>query len=353
MTTTVFETLHEAIEIEQASAPPRIGLTLTELKKLFLQEPPRYLIEGLLPSDDIHVAVGDSGLGKTAWAYQLGLCVATGKPFLGHPVRPSRVLHFDLENGLEEIIRLSDAMCKHLDIGREPGDFIVIPNDGNPPSIERAVADRRPGLVIVDTMRALYPEAEESNTRMGQLLQGLRSVARSHHCAILLIHHLRKPGEAGGPPLENTPLLEWLLQAAGARAVINQTNTRIGLDKPRTLGRDDAALVMKSFVKLKGESADFFLERVCDREGEPLGYRRLAGAALLGNPEQESAVARLPQKFLFKEAKAIYNRSDDPTRKWLLKCETAGLVKQVGRGTYERLEVPPAGAVERIEKHAK
>jgi hypothetical protein len=337
--TTAVETepLPKVIEIKPASVSPRIGLTLAELKELFLQEPPSYLIEGLLPSDDIHVAVGDSGLGKTAWAYQLGLCVATGKPFLGHPVRPSRVLHFDLENGLEEIIRLSDAMCKHLDISREPKDFIIVPNDGNPPSIERAVADRRPGLVTVDTMRALFPEAEESNTRMGQLLQGLRSIARSHHCAILLIHHLRKPGETGGLALENTPLLEWLLQAAGARAVINQTNTRIGLDRPKSLGRDEAALVMKSFVKLKGESADFFLERVCDTEGEPLGYRTLSGAALLGNPEQETAVARLPQKFAFKEAKAIYNRSDDPTRKWLLKCEAAGLVRQVGRGSYERL----------------
>jgi hypothetical protein len=62
--------------------------------------PVSYIIEGLLPADDVRVAVGDSGLGKTPWAYQLGLCVTAGKPFLGHATQASRVLYYDFRGWL-------------------------------------------------------------------------------------------------------------------------------------------------------------------------------------------------------------------------------------------------------------
>jgi RecA-family ATPase len=117
----------------------KFGYTLDELEKLLSQKPVRYVVEGLLPADEVHVVVGDSGLGKTPWAYQLGLCVAEGKPFLGHQVRKCPVLYYDMENGYEEIVDVSRALCGHLGIKGSPKDFIIIPYDGNPPPIEKAV----------------------------------------------------------------------------------------------------------------------------------------------------------------------------------------------------------------------
>jgi len=330
----IMETI-EGVEAVEAG----IGFTLDQLEKLLKENPVSYLVEGLLPADDVHVAVGDSGLGKTPWAYQLGLCVAAGMPFLGHAVRPSRVLYYDLENGSEEILQVSRALCGHLGIPSFPKDFFVIPNDGSVPEIEKAVADRRPDLVIVDTLRALHPEAEMDNSRMAAFLERLRATARTQHCTILLLHHIRKPGELGMPKLEDTETLEWLLQAAGARSLINQTNTRIAFDKRKGDQREDVSLVMKSFVKLKGESGTLYLERAHDLQGEPIGYRRLCGVGLLGNPEQEAAFEKLPPTpFRFKEAKQIYNKADDPTKKWLDKCIAAGLIRKVSRGLYERTE---------------
>jgi len=318
----------------------KFGYTLDELERLLAQTQINYVVEDLLPADDIHVAVGDSGLGKTPWAYQLGLCVAEGKPFLGHNVRKSSVLYYDLENGYEEILDVSRALCGHLGIKGSPKDFIVIPNDGNPPPIEDAVKERKPGLVIIDTLRALYPEAEMDNSRMGHLLKELRGIARKHHTAILLLHHLKKPPMSGRAGLSDTPALDWLLQASGPRALINQTNTRIGLDDADKLGQGDIALVMKSFVKVKGESGDVLLKRVFDTRGEPLGYERAAGIALLGDEKQAEAFNNLPDKFAFKKAKEIYGKTDNPTRRWLKKCEARGLIKQTGRGKYEKLEQP-------------
>jgi len=311
-------------------------VTLNELERACKEEPIAYLVDGLLPAGDVHIAVGDSGLGKTPWAYQLGLCVATGRPFLGHEVRHSRVLYYDLENGREEILGLSRSICKYLQIDKFPEDFLILHDNGNAPEPAQAIANFKPGLVIVDTLRAFRADIEGSNEDTGRFLRDARKIARSSKCALLLLHHIRKRGEDGISSLEDTPTLEWLEEAAGARALINQTNTRIAFDRPGRAG-DDAAFVMKYFVKLKGESGPLYLERVCDDDGDPIGYRAIVGVHLLGNPEQEAAFQKLPPQFSFKVAKRAYGRTDDPTNKWLKKCIGANLVRQVARGLYERL----------------
>jgi hypothetical protein len=333
---------HQAAEPHQMpKVAVAVGLrdsfvTLDQLERLCREEPIAYLVEGLLPAADVHIAVGDSGLGKTPWAYQLGLCVATGRPFLGHNVRRGRVLYFDLENGRDDILELSHSICKHLRIEKFPPDFLVLHDNGKAPTLQKAIADFNPALVIVDTLRAFHPEVEHKNSDTGRFLGDLRNTARAQNCAILLLHHIRKQREDDIKPLEDTPALQWLEEAAGARALINQTNTRIAFDRPGRAG-DDAAFVMKYFIKLKGESGPFYLERVCNDDGDPIGYRSIVGVHLLGNPEQEQAFDRLPQEFTFKEAKRAYGRSDDPTRKWLIKCIAVNLVRQVGRGCYERV----------------
>jgi hypothetical protein len=314
-------------------------ITLSELEGICGAVPSNYVVEGLIPAEDVHVAVGDSGLGKTPWAYQLGLCVATGKTFLGHAVKQGLVLYYDLENGREEIVEVGRALCGHLGLCSSPPDFLVLRDEGNPPQIGEAVEKHMPGLVIVDTLRAFRPKAEAKNEEMANFLNECKRVARKYHCAILLLHHVKKPGENGVPSLEETPVLEWLLQASGARALINQTNTRIAFDAPVNHARD-GALVMKSFVKMRGEGGPFYLARVLDTDGEPAGYRRVIGCELLGNPEQEAAFRRLPdppQEFTFREAKFVYSKTDNPTRQWLKKCEAAGLVRQLGRGKYEKV----------------
>lgn len=314
--------------------------TLDELNERCSRNPTQYIVEGLLPADDVHVAVGDSGLGKTPWAYQLGLCVASGKSFLGHNVKQGRVLYYDLENGQEEIVGVGRAICGCLDIGFAPTDFRVFCGDtANLTDLEGAIDKYAPSLVIVDTLRAFDPHAEGKNEDMASFIRKIKRIARKCHCAILLLHHVRKPGEHP-PNLETAPTMEWLLQACGARALVNQTNTRIALDTPRLMSHGaDAALIMKVFVKIRGEIGPYYLERVLV-QGDPVGYRRITGSALLGNAEQEAAFGRLPlppKQFTFGEAKAVYAKTDNPTSQWLKKCQATGLIRKVSRGYYERI----------------
>jgi len=318
-------------------------LNLHQLEQLCQEQPTNYIVEGFLPADDVHVAVGDSGLGKTAWAYQLGLCVASGKPFLDAPVQQGRVLYFDMENGREEILQVGRSLCSYLGIEAFPENFLIRSDEAQGMSLADAVAQFRPSLVIIDTLRPFRPDAEKTNDEMGKFQQELKAVARKEHCAVLLLHHIRKAGELGVPALEDTDIIEWLQQASGARALINQTNTRIAFDRSRKVAHADSSLVMKFFVKMKGESGPIYIERVCDPQGDPIGYRRIVGLELLGNADQQAAFTKLPEQFTFKEARQAYGRSDDPTNKWLKKCEAAGLIEKLEkRGHYQRLRAVQA-----------
>ena len=165
----------------------------------------------------------------------------------------------------------------------------------------------------------------------------LNKLAYKYGTAILVIHHPRKP-DRERPVVslgdDDTRVMQWLREAAGSGSLINQSHTRIAVDALDGRSNIDAALILRWYRKSRGESGPLYLERVCDESGEPFGYRPQTDVRLLGNADQEAAFRKLPERFEFKDAKQIYGRADDPTRKWLQKCISLGLVKQIRRGQY-------------------
>jgi len=81
-----------------------------------------HLVAGLLPSRSIGLLVGDSGLGKSPLVYQLGICLATGLPFLGRATRKGRVLIADFENGIGDAHELIERICRYLGLREPPSD---------------------------------------------------------------------------------------------------------------------------------------------------------------------------------------------------------------------------------------
>ena len=56
------------------------------------------VVQGLITQKTVNIGLGDSGLGKTPFFLQTGLCVAFGLPFLNQKVLRGRVLIADYEN---------------------------------------------------------------------------------------------------------------------------------------------------------------------------------------------------------------------------------------------------------------
>ena len=313
-------------------------LTLPELELACAAEGDMdYIVESLIPSESVIIAVGDSGLGKSPLFYQMGMCVATGKPFLGLEVQQGGVLYLDFENGLSQINHLSKHLGQHLGLGSLPKEFRVwsYGTDGQP-NLYEMVKGLKPKLVIVDSLRTYDPDAELRNHIAGKLIGDLHRIAKEHGCAITLVHHTRKPGPDGPPSLEKTPAVSWLNQASGARALINQTDVRLGIDLPEQ-GAGKADLVVKGFARLRGGIGPLYLARDYDDQGDPLGYRLRKGPELLFNKDQEAAFSRLPNEFTTKEAKQIYGREDQATSDFLRKCGGVGILRKDRRGHFVKV----------------
>lgn len=300
------------------------------------------IVAGLIAPRSVSVLIGDSGIGKSPLAYQLGLCVASGAPFLGMPTQEGVVIYADYENPIEDSRELRDRQVGFLQLPKAPDKFLLwTPDCGDTLEIEGVCRDVKPAIFMIDSLRSHSPEFEKSEYA-GERMKALNTIARTYGAAIVAIHHIRKPSLDAVPLLdsEQTVLMGWLKQAAGHSSIINQSHTRIAVDLPDGRRNCDAALVLRWHQRIKGETGPVYVRRVSDEGGDPHGYEVVSGVELLGDEYQKEKFRMLPRKFAFKVAKQIYGRSDDPTRKWLQKCASLGLVRQIRRGEYERCDQP-------------
>jgi len=311
----------------------------------------RWVVKHLIARGSLNIAVGDSGLGKSPLLYQLGLCVAAGIPWLGIPTTKGIVVYVDFENAELNSQGLRNALVKHLGMETCPANFLT--HFGGQFDLNSIVRKVWPVLLIIDSLRSYKPEVEEKNALAAAFLQDLRKLARETSTAFLFVHHTRKHHEQDLGALEDATALEWLNRACGARALINQTDFRLGLDRKigavsgGTLGvSEEMPLVMRGHRRIAGGFGQIHLSRVLDgASGEELGYRKIAGLDML-SAEQRQVFDLLPDTFTFKEARVTYNgiakKGEQAISDFLRKCIALDLLEQpVARGPYKKLKPPP------------
>ncbi len=321
----------------------------------------KYIIEGVVPQRQFGLTLGDSGLGKSPLLYQAGICASAGVPFIGQKTIPSDVLYFDFENGSEESRATEERIARFLGLEAVPESFMrwnaddCAANFDKPGyGIEDAICDwsrslrdnGRPKLTIVDPLRFWLRQIEDAR-HADEEVQRVRRIIREATSSVLGIHHLRRvSGEAANqiPTLETDPRRWIQMMCRGAQAMVNGSDVRLGFDYARSqVASDRDALILAGFRRVRGQVGPIYVERVVGEDGEPCGYERIVGCHLLGNPEQEGAFGRLPERFTFKEAKSTYAKTDNPTSQWLKKCEAFGLIRKPRRGQYEKVSANGLG----------
>ncbi|MDA2925273.1 AAA family ATPase [Acidobacteria bacterium AH-259-L09] len=308
-----------------------------------------YLIKDFLPERSLGLVVGHSGLGKSPYLYQAALCVAAGKPFLGHAVRQGKVLYLDFENGLGQVAEMIDSLLKHVGLKEAPENLVLWNlNDSSPKwgqtgyTLRDMVQEVEPDLVILDSITAYHPDIEDTNSTATKVYQHLRKLIRDTGASIWGVHHLRKPSnnpKFAPVSLETASIIRWFHQARGAGALINGCDVRLGVDVPtkHTAGQgEEIALAVRGFGRVRGEIPLTYLARIRDKNGEPLGYKRMTGVKLLFNKEQEETFAKLPDRFRFKDAQQTYSKGAQATTDFLNKCISCGIVRKVNRA-YEKV----------------
>lgn len=181
------------------------------LAELMAMPPKEWLLEQVIGAQDMAMLYGPPGSGKTFVVIDLILAACTGKPW---------AMRFDASK------RLTVAYCAGEGISGLPARFAAaaqfrdiepdaLPNltffqtvpqlydTGTAEHITQFVSEwqeRSAGpldLLVVDTLHAATVGAEENSASdMGQVLQAVRFATKELGCAVLLVHHTNKSGNA-------------------------------------------------------------------------------------------------------------------------------------------------------------
>jgi hypothetical protein len=282
------------------------------------------LVAGYLPSVGYNVMIGESGLGKSPLLVQLGICVAMGLPFLRMPTTRARVLMVDYENHTQ-LDGMISTICKFLGADRsELRKSLEVLDEGDAAHVIAQAKDYGAGLVLVDALRGLSSLAESKNDAASDLIGQLNELKACK----LLLHHPRKADRKAPPPAleaDDTNLMMWLQEAAGARALINQASTRIAVD-----GCRHADLLLRAHYKVKGEVPRVYVSRIVDEWGEPVGYAAAEGEQLLSLNQRSWFRQVQGQTIPFAQLPSLFHCNNRLAAEFVADCQQAGIAVVTG-----------------------
>jgi hypothetical protein len=184
--------------------------TFAEPIGVLLAEPdtePDWLIDSLLALRDVGFIAAEPKLAKSWLAYLLALCLATGQPFLGFKVPARRrVLLMSEEDSRRRLARRTRQLLTGMG-GVQPDDEWLRFTSRTgfkldvPAWVDRLRAELaafRPAVVIMDVLRRLHDQDENSNQDMGQLTNTLNDLRREFSSGFLILHHNRKLSQGNG-----------------------------------------------------------------------------------------------------------------------------------------------------------
>jgi hypothetical protein len=190
---------------EKLGAPANADGPLTRIgiADVFAPLPPiNWLVQELdLCPGAPHLLAGYGFSGKSLAAQSLALAVASGKPAWGRfATRTGRVLHLDYEQGrrltLGRYQRLAEgAGIDQAALGDRLGVVCLPTMYLDSPAAEEMLTRECDdhALVVVDSLRASCPAAEENSSDVRRALDMLGRVSDRTGVTAVVIHHARKP----------------------------------------------------------------------------------------------------------------------------------------------------------------
>lgn len=174
-------------------------------------EPRVCILTPWLHERSINMVYAIRGVGKTFFALELAVTVATGGEFLGFKAeKPRKVLYLDGEMPQSAMQGRLQAICKRRDI--DPSDvgdnFVLITPDRQPicmpnlslPAGQALVSSYvdEADLIIVDNIATLCSIGKENNSESWLAMQWWALTLRRQGKTVLFIHHAGKNGTQRG-----------------------------------------------------------------------------------------------------------------------------------------------------------
>lgn len=178
-----------------AVAAPEV-LRLLDVAGMVASTPPEvpWIIEGLAVAGTLTLLSGKEGEGKSLLSMALASGVGAGNDIAGFVCHQHDVVIVDAENGQYEIHRRVKTL------GLPSTGVDVVEADGfhlgkDLGALEELLEKAKPGLLILDSFRSLWPGGEENDSgAVAAVLDPLRNLLRRLGIAGILLHHVSRAG---------------------------------------------------------------------------------------------------------------------------------------------------------------
>lgn len=164
---------------------------------------------GVLPGQSLAMVTAYSKEGKSLFVCNLGISIASGKPFLNQfPVpRQHRVLYFQMEISEKQMQRRLKLMLDYANNnGIIPGPHFKLVNlppvrldtDNGVKAAMRIIRATRPEVVIWDPLYKLHGQDENKQRDMRRVLEKFEYLRDTFGIAQVIVHHHGKPAKDSG-----------------------------------------------------------------------------------------------------------------------------------------------------------
>lgn len=228
-----------ATQEKTASAPSRLPRRHPEAvgfqSFLELEFPEaRERVEGLLPAQGLALLLAAEKTGKSLLGLQLGMCVASGSPFLGRDTARCPVLLIEEEGTelemqsrmsrqasalglIDHSLELFTSVCPRYRLD-DPVSLV---------DLEAEVLRTQARLVILGPLAQLAEVRDENaSAEINAIVRTLVDVSRRHDALVVLVHHRRKDDRRLGPP---TSVRAFFDSSRGSSALTGGIDAGIGL----------------------------------------------------------------------------------------------------------------------------
>lgn len=227
-------------------------------------ERPKDIVKSLISERQNAILIGRFAIGKTMLGTQLSLHLASGRDFLGLTVpRKFRTMYLDFENDLGDMkdrlakqiesLKLSeqersvlDENWIYADAGDDENPLHGIKLDGDDrkvlePLIEQ-LNNHKTEVLFIDNLGLVasngdLTDAEETGRFYANLKHVRSKVPSLQDGAIVIFHHLTKPGEYQSSISLLTSPYEYLSRARGSGRVLDHAKSRLALAEEEIGGK--------------------------------------------------------------------------------------------------------------------
>lgn len=158
----------------------------------------RYLIDGMIPANQVHLLAGPSGGGKTTLAFQMLSAMIKGEPFLGRWTRKVKVAYVSGDRPAESVLETQDRCGVTFPIFSAVDENLVGEDLLTKifPRLTAICNGERPDVIYIDGFTAFVPGGFLNNYAIvAKWLASLQRYARKMRITIIGACHATKTKE--------------------------------------------------------------------------------------------------------------------------------------------------------------